>query len=700
MARSQQTEFIDLFDEFYRDYYRNEIGELAQKYPDGQKSLFVDWEDLYRFDPDLAEDYRNKPNLLREYAEEALRLFDLPIDVKFSQAHVRIQGIPSSVEVDDIQTDHRGQLISVPGTIRSVSSSISFPTDAAFECQRCGTLTRIPQSFTTGDLSLNEPHECQGCERNGPFRLNQDQSEMVDHQLLRLESFFTNASKESPASIVLLARDDLVDEVQPGDTVEVNGIINLIDPTEDEQLDATIVDKYLEVSSFTEVAVEDLIPISEEEKKEIIALSEADDIYNKFLNSIAPHTVGLEDIKLSAVLQLFGGVDKVLPDDTTISGTIHIGVIGDPGTFVSEIVKYAARISPKSIRTDGTDTTQAGLTTAAYPSSTGPKNWELDAGALVLADGGLASLTRVGELSSEATSGLESVMREQEVKASKGTATQVLPANTSVLASARPKYGRFDEYEPVGEQVDLKPDVIAQFDLLFTQTDQPDRNADADVAERVLQTSYAGEVQAQRQNASDADYSEKELNEITDEIVPDIDPTFAQKYIAYARRSCYPTLSDDAKETIHDFYVRVRSKGSGEDAPIPVTGRKLEAIVKLAEASARVRLSDTVEEQDAERVIELVRSSLENIGVAPETGEGEASVVERGTSEEQRERIKTIRDIIVDLEEEYDEGAPVDVVIERAEEHGMDASTAEHEIDKLKQQGEVYEPRTDHLRGT
>ena len=149
-----------------------------------------------------------------------------------------------------------------------------------------------------------------------------------------------------------------------------------------------------------------------------------------------------------------------------------------------------------------------------------------------------------------------------------------------------------------------------------------------------------------------------------------------------------------------DFYAELRSKGQDEDAAVPVTARKLEALVRLAEASARVRLSDTVTANDARRVIEIVRSCLQDIGVDPETGELDADVIETGTSKSQRDRIKNLKHLIADLEDEYDEGAPVDVVIERAEEAGMETSKAEHEIDKLKQKGEVYEPRTDHLRTT
>ncbi|MFB6164249.1 MAG: AAA family ATPase, partial [Haloarculaceae archaeon] len=173
MARAEDTEVIDLFEEFYRNYYRNEIGDLAQKYPTDKKSLYVDWQDLYRFDPDLADDVRTHPEQFQDYAEEALRLYDLPVDVKLGQAHVRIQNLPESTEIREIRADHRGNLIAVQGIVRKATDVRPKVTTAAFECQRCGTLTRIPQ--TAGDFQ--EPHECQGCERQGPFRINYDQSE-------------------------------------------------------------------------------------------------------------------------------------------------------------------------------------------------------------------------------------------------------------------------------------------------------------------------------------------------------------------------------------------------------------------------------------------------------------------------------------------------------------------------------------------
>ncbi|MEF8786223.1 MAG: LAGLIDADG family homing endonuclease [Haloarculaceae archaeon] len=294
----------------------------------------------------------------------------------------------------------------------------------------------------------------------------------------------------------------------------------------------------------------------------------------------------------------------------------------------------------------------------------------------------------------------EGVLLHNSISVSKAGINATLKSRCSLLGAANPKYGRFDQYEPIGEQINLEPALISRFDLIFTVTDQPDEEEDANLAEHIIQTNYAGELHTHRTETSASNYTAEEVETVTEEVEPTIDPDLLRKYIAYAKRNCFPTMTEEAKSEIQDFYVNLRSRGSDEDAAVPVTARKLEALVRLAEASARIRLSDTVEQEDASRSVDIVRYCLEDIGMDPETGELDADMVETGTSKSQRDRIKDLLSLIQNIEDEYDEGAPVDVILERAEEAGMESSKAEHEIDQLKQKGEVYEPQTDHLRTT
>src|SRR6056297_3658123 len=141
MARAENTELIDNFEQFYRRYYSDEIGQLAQNYPNEQRSLYIDWTDLYRYDADLADDYLSQPEQLQEYAEEALRLYDLPVDVSLGQAHVRIEPLPDATEIRAIRSRHVNTLVTVRGIVRKATDVKSKMQVAAFECQRCGTLT-------------------------------------------------------------------------------------------------------------------------------------------------------------------------------------------------------------------------------------------------------------------------------------------------------------------------------------------------------------------------------------------------------------------------------------------------------------------------------------------------------------------------------------------------------------------------------
>ncbi|MDY6779532.1 MAG: hypothetical protein SV760_03085, partial [Halobacteria archaeon] len=176
----ENAELKEKWNSFYRRYYKNEIGKIAKE---DRNSLYIDFTDLYQFDADLADDLKLHPEEMREYAEEALSDFDIAADVTLEKANVRIRNLPDKTGIREIRSDDVNKLIAVEGIVRKATDVRPKVLEAAFECQRCGTLTNMDQSGG----EFKEPYECRGCERKGPFDLLYDQSDFVDAQKLRVQ---------------------------------------------------------------------------------------------------------------------------------------------------------------------------------------------------------------------------------------------------------------------------------------------------------------------------------------------------------------------------------------------------------------------------------------------------------------------------------------------------------------------------------
>ena len=223
-GHAENAELIGIFRDFYIEYYYDEIEQLVESYPQKQRSLYVDWRDIYRFDTEIADDYRNQPKRLQEYAEEALRLHDLSESPSLGRANIRIFNLPDVTDINKLESQHRGQLIQLEGWIHNTSDTSPRIVGAAFECQRCGTLTRIPQK----NSDLQQPHECGGCERKGPFILNQNQSEFCDFQkAIFCDAAIMTNDLVSTKEIELRLEADIAGMASKGDYVRVVGVYSL-----------------------------------------------------------------------------------------------------------------------------------------------------------------------------------------------------------------------------------------------------------------------------------------------------------------------------------------------------------------------------------------------------------------------------------------------------------------------------------------
>lgn len=436
--------------------------------------------------------------------------------------------------------------------------------------------------------------------------------------------------------------------------------------------------------------------ISEETKREIIEISDEQRLYELFIESIAPGVYGYERHKLAIVLSLFGGVTKQLPDEEVIRGSPHMLFVSDPGIPINEITKYAARVSPQSVHLSNGASPGELLKSRDLPNAPDPEDVS-DHSASTIAGTTHAVISQLEQIDEDHIERLNGAFTSEITN--DANANESLIETTGVIATSKPKYGQFDQYEPISEQIDLPSTLVTGFDLIFVLTDEADREQDHRRAEHVLNTNYVGELEVQQEEMSSPEVNRAEVDAASGEVAPPVGPELLQKYIAYSKRNCHPRMTEEAREAIQEFYTNLRSKASDEGAPVPITARKLEAIVRLAEASARVRLSNEVTQADADRVIEIVRSCLTDLGVHFVSEEVDSDV-ETSPSIDQRDRAENIKTIVEDAQDEFGGGAPVDIVLERANEMGMSQKVVKSEIEKLKHRGELYEPNSDHFRTT
>ena len=118
----------------------------------------------------------------------------------------------------------------------------------------------------------------------------------------------------------------------------------------------------------------------------------------------------------------------------TVRGDSHLLIVGDPGMGKSQLLRYAAQVAPRSVLTSGVGSTAAGLTAAAVKCD-GSEGWMLDAGALVLADGGICCIDEFDTISTGERAAIHEAMEQQTVSFAKGSIVATLQTRCSVFGA-------------------------------------------------------------------------------------------------------------------------------------------------------------------------------------------------------------------------------------------------------------------------
>jgi replicative DNA helicase Mcm len=672
-------EFLTRFKDKSGSYkYVEQIDEMM---PKNAKFIIVDYNDLV-VEPEIEIIFSDEPDkILSAFSraiKEALqtRFPDYADKIK-DEVRVRIVNYPLQRSLRQINAETIGNITSVSGMVVRASEVKPLAKELVFVC---------PDEHQTKVIQLNGmdvkiPIVCDNpnC-KHRDFELKSEASKFIDFQIIRLQELPEDLPPgQLPHYIDVTIRQDLVDNARPGDRIILTGIVRV----EQEsiagitrghsglyrlRIEGNNIEFLGGRGSKTSRKIE-REEISPEDEKMIKTLSQSPDVYQKLIDSFAPHIQGQSLIKEAILLLIVGSTQRLLGDGSKIRGDINVFLVGDPGTAKSEMLKFCARIAPRGLYTSGRGSTAAGLTAAVVRDKTGIMM--LEAGAVVLGDQGLVCIDEFDKMKPEDRSALHEVMEQQSASIAKGGIVATLNARTSILAAANPMYGKYDPFKNITENVNLPIPLLTRFDLIFVVRDIPGREKDEKIARHII---------------------ELHTPQGTDKrSVIDVDTL--TKYLSYAKRSS-PDLTKEAEEKILAYYLQMRNVESEE--MITVTPRQLEGIIRLSTARARLLMKSKVEEEDAERAIFLIQSMLQDAGVDVNTGKVDLGVLQ-GRPRSEVSKMQLFMDVLKSLEGDNKVSVEERIFIKELEKtEKFTEEEARNYIRRMLREASIYESKPGH----
>jgi len=681
--------------DFLELHYREEIAALAGEYPE-RKALEISHSDVWRFDPDFADDLREHPDTILGHLEEAVCYVDIPVGVELDDVSVWVTELNEThtYAPPEIRAEHGGNYVSVHGVLERITTTSDLPVVLVFQCEMCDAKYKIPQSPTQDEPQ--HPHECDeaqgGCGRSGPFHIVGEEGEWTDYAKIRIQTR-PDVQDASEGEITGYVLDEMVDQGgenglfgRAGEPVTVSGVVERIQKTGRGE-NQMLFDSILRVNGIEFPRDEDTVNV-EEHREEFERLADRDDAVDIFADSIAPHLHGTDALETAfefSVAYLFGAPRIDVPKGPTYRGDLHFLMISDYGMGKSALMSDLREYSPKCIKKSTTAlSSNVGLTAAAVKDDFGEGQWTVKPGLLVKANGGHLLLDEIDKGPDELTKMNDALEGDQVVDVEKAGQSASYESRTAVMAVGNPEESRFDDKRSIASQMGIESSFLSRMDGIITMRDSAEIEQDTKVA-RSFGRAYTEALETVHGDREDLDELER--------LVP-VDVGSA--WIKDARENINPVLKYEQYQELEEWYAEeVRQlnntfdsdSGDGSDMPVPATVRDLAAAVKMSLAFARVHRREEVAPQDIQRAKKLGKKLVKQNW----NGENfDAMKNMKSGSMSQQERIDALKRVIPDS----GSMAYEDIV----DEAPMGRSDVDATMDKLLRQGNIMEPQTDHYR--
>ena len=645
--------------------------------------LEVNVEHLQQFSEALSQAVQHAPTraLPRLEAAAVEVAVDLKLFEPLSRREMQIQLFwpINPVSIRQLAHEEVARLVCVSGIVIKASATHARCVRAVIQCSDCKTKTSIPGSRSAIDL----PPQCLESQRSqaaggkkcrpNPYMLLPSECTYEDQQVLKLQELPDDVpTGELPRHVTVIVDRYLVDKVVPGGRVQIAGIVSVQEKkggagekggSRASRATAGLRAQYLRSVGIMLMASRGsgeayLVSVNENFSSRVRSRSasswQAEDeahfkkfareynVYNVMSENIHPAIFGLKDQKKAVACLLFGGTRKK-QETNFLRGDMNVLFIGDPSTAKSQLLKFTEKIAPIGIYTSGKGSSAAGLT-ASVVGSGGGDFW-LEAGSMVLADGGVVCIDEFDKMREQDQVAIHEAMEQQTISIAKANLTTMLNSRTSVLAAANPTMGSYDPLRSNDEQMDFAGSILSRFDLIFKVLDPKDPTIDRRLAQHVVALHKSGgAAQHAGSSAAAAARGRTDTNQNTTHPL-----SFLTKYIAYARSTCRPVISEEAMAVLLDFFVQVRrdshaltvaamSSAKGQAPMIQITPRQLESLVRITESMAKMRLDPIASVQDAEEAIRLFKTAtVDTIN---------SGITDNAMSEDQAEAVQKVEEAI------------------------------------------------------
>ncbi|KAL4196460.1 hypothetical protein AMTRI_Chr04g246300 [Amborella trichopoda] len=486
--------------------------------------------------------------------------------------HVRINVSGSPLECPEtfpsigrVRVRHRGILLTLKGTVIRTGTIKMIEGEREFECRKCKHTFKVYPELETGN-SIRLPTSCPSQKpcSNTVFQYVEDSIICHDYQEMKIqESVQVVGVGSIPRSIPVILKDDLVDLVKAGDDVIVTGILSAkwSPDLKDVRCDLDPIMIANHVRRTNELKLDIDIPEDVVKKFEQFWTYYKENPLrgrNVILQGICPQVFGLFTVKLAVALTLIGGVQHIDASGTKIRGDSHLLLVGDPGTGKSQFLKFAAKLSNRSVITTGLGSTSAGLTVTAVKDA---------ANVAYAFQAGLVT---------------------------------TLSTRTTVFGVTNPK-GQYDPNQTLSVNTTLSGPLLSRFDIVLVLLDTKNPEWDAIVSSHIL-----------------SEHEDSEKPKFDEDLTSLWSLLMLRRYIYYVKGSFKPILTRDAEEVISSYYQLQRRSATQNAARTTI--RMLESLIRLAQAHARLMFRKEVARLDAISAIICIESSMTTSAIIDNVG--------------------------------------------------------------------------------